>query len=98
MAFPTPPLPILLVVNALLGGLFIYAACEAYQLSNPNLDVATDFQPPWAEKMILQLANLISLQAPIFLPPPIIGDLGRANGSYCVRNALALRRQNFYLS
>ena len=43
MAFPTPPLPILLVVNALLGGLFIYADCEAYQLSNPNLDVATAF-------------------------------------------------------
>jgi hypothetical protein len=41
---------------------------------------------------LLQLAYLIALQAPLLLPPPVIGELVRPDGSNSVCNASALRR------
>jgi len=61
MAFPTPPLPVLLAVNALLGAFFIYAAYEAYQLSKPDLDGAIEFRPPWMERLVQVVTALLLL-------------------------------------
>ena len=60
MAFQTPPLPVLLAVNALLGALFIYGAYEAYQLSKQDWDGATHFRSPWLERLV-QVFTTISL-------------------------------------
>ena len=47
---------------------------------------------------LLQLADLIALQAPLLLPPPVIGDLVRPDGSNSICNASALRRQHIHLA
>ena len=51
----------LLIINAFVTALFIYAAYEAYQLSKPDLDGATEFRPPWAEKLVQRVTTLLLL-------------------------------------
>ena len=51
----------LLIINAFVTALFIYAAYEAYQLSKPDLDGATEFRPPWIEKLVQGVSLLLLL-------------------------------------
>jgi hypothetical protein len=51
----------LLIINAFVTAFFIYAACETYHLSKPDLDGATEFRPPWAEKLVQRVTALLLL-------------------------------------
>ena len=51
----------LLIINAFVTALFIYAAYEAYQLLKPDSDGAIEFQPPWVEKLVQAVSSLLLL-------------------------------------
>jgi hypothetical protein len=61
MGFAMLSMDALLIINAFVTALFIYAAYEAYQLSKTDLAGATEFRPPWAEKLVQRVTALLLL-------------------------------------
>ena len=64
----------LLIINAFVTAFFIYAACETYQLSKPDLDGATELRPQWAEKLVQRVTALL-----LFLLPGVALTLAYRN-------------------
>ena len=61
MATAIPSLDVLLNINASVTALFVYAAYEAYQLSNLDLGGATELRSPWVEKVIQVVSAMLLL-------------------------------------
>ena len=72
--------------------------CHAVQISVPGTASESPSEIPRDElarlrrNASLQFAHLIALQAPVLLPSPAIGGLGRPDGANSSCNASALRR------
>ena len=51
----------LLIINAFVTALFIYAAYEVYQLSKLDLGLAAEFGPLWVEKLVQGVTAILLL-------------------------------------